>query len=366
MANFKSASNPSLKLMAARYGVIDNFDYAQGSRDLAFKQRTSAQSDPRITSDDALRARLRAGGGYLQQERMIKDKKRSLDKALFNSYQGADIRNVLSDPKSHPVRALINPDKTKQDYDDKILSVAYEAGFKPGDVFEWLGTRTKWLIYLQDLNELAYFRGEIRKCKFEIEWEDEEGKHSTYAAIRGPVETKIDYIQKHGISVDNPNYSLNILMPKNEETLKYFKRYSKFYVQQDEMRVCWRVEAADWISMEGILEINAVEYYANETEDDIEAGVVGAFVVKQESPNEESVEKIIKGETFIKPKVENKYTYVGELGANDAWKITKNCPVELKIIDRRTVSLKWDKSYSGQFDLSIGDCTKTIVVESLF
>jgi len=47
------------------------------------------------------------------------------------------------------------------------------------------------------MNEIAYFRGEIRKCSYEISWEDEEGIHSTYAAIRGPVETKIDYIQKH-------------------------------------------------------------------------------------------------------------------------------------------------------------------------
>ena len=35
--------------------------------------------------------------------------------------------------------------------------------------------------------------------------------------------------KKHGISVDTPNYSLSILMPKNEDTLKYFKRYNKFY-----------------------------------------------------------------------------------------------------------------------------------------
>jgi hypothetical protein len=47
------------------------------------------------------------------------------------------------------------------------------------------------------MTELAYFRGDIRKCSYEIAWEDENGKHSTYAAIRGPVETKINYIQKH-------------------------------------------------------------------------------------------------------------------------------------------------------------------------
>jgi hypothetical protein len=38
---------------------------------------------------------------------------------------------------------------------------------------------------------LAYFRGDIRKCSYEIELED---GSKTYAAIRGPVETKIDYI----------------------------------------------------------------------------------------------------------------------------------------------------------------------------
>nr|DAT10083.1 MAG TPA: hypothetical protein [Caudoviricetes sp.] len=77
---------------------------------------------------------------------------------------------------------------------------------------------------------MAYFRGDIRKCSYEIAWKDDDGEHKTHAAIRGPVETKINFIQKHGISVDEPNYSLNILMPKNEETLKYFTRYSKFYL----------------------------------------------------------------------------------------------------------------------------------------
>jgi hypothetical protein len=97
-----------------------------------------------------------------------------------------------------------------------------------------MNTNTHWIIYLQELSELAYFRGDIRRCDYEIKWEDEDGLHSTYAAIRGPVETKIDYIQKHGVSVDNPNHSLNILMPKNKDTLEYFKRYSKFYLNDVE------------------------------------------------------------------------------------------------------------------------------------
>jgi hypothetical protein len=43
---------------------------------------------------------------------------------------------------------LINPNKNKPDYDDKILSIGFESGFIPGTIFEWKGTGTKWLIYL--------------------------------------------------------------------------------------------------------------------------------------------------------------------------------------------------------------------------
>jgi len=75
----------------------------------------------------------------------------------------------------------------------------------------------------------------------------------TYAAIRGPVETKIDYIQKNGISVDRPNHSLNILLPATKLNLAYFNRYAKFYLFEDTKKICWRVEAVDWLSMPNII-----------------------------------------------------------------------------------------------------------------
>jgi len=37
-----------------------------------------------------------------------------------------------------------------------------------GDVFEWKETGTHWLVYLQALEEDAYFRSEIRRCDQEI------------------------------------------------------------------------------------------------------------------------------------------------------------------------------------------------------
>ena len=332
--------------------------------------------------------RLQANGGFPQQNRMIRDKRRSLDSATLYSYQGAWVKKQLYDftpamegvREAPPVRALINPNKLKQDYDDKIISIGFEHGFKCGDVFEWHNTKSYWIIYLQDLTELAYFRGDIRQCRYEIEWQDENGKKCrTYAAVRGPVETKIDYIQKHGISVDNPNFSLHLLMPKNTDTLKKFKRYSKFYLQdpvEGEDRTCWRVEAVNAISTPGILEINAVEYYANETNDDVENGIVDAFVVKPLDPNPEVNGTFeIVGDIFIKPK--KAYDYYIHSAKEGKWYVDAKVPVKLNMYMNsdgyNAVSVKWEQSYSGQFDIWFGNPIKeqashikTIVVESLF
>ena len=307
--------------------------------------------------------RLRQMGGNQQQERMIKDKRRSLDRAVWYSYQAAEVRKIETKRDDKPIRALINPNKLKQDYDDKILSIGFEYGFKCGDIFEWIGTNTYWLIYLQDLTELAYFRGDIRKCSYQISWKDEENQtYTTYAAIRGPVETKINYIQKHDISLDNPNYSLNLLLPLNDHTIKYFKRYRKFYLKDNS--TCWRVEAVDAISTPGIIEISAVEYYANETEDDISKGIVGGLIEEMKDPNNK-IETII-GETFIKIKKSYEYEFDGTLAAE--WHVDHKYPVliEPDINDPRKVTIKWCSAYSGQFELFYGNHSKIIIVESLF
>jgi hypothetical protein len=87
---------------------------------------------------------------------MIRDKRRTLDRVVLYSYQGAYVRKYIPDDievmegerQVAPVRALINPNKLKQDYDDKIISIGYEYDFRTGDIFEWCNTGTYWLIYL--------------------------------------------------------------------------------------------------------------------------------------------------------------------------------------------------------------------------
>lgn len=338
-------NNAAFRLMATRIGLI-------GDEDLKSLQIPGLDSP-----QDYL---LNSHGGFSQQDRMIYDKRESFRSALRHSYQGARIKKI---GEEKDVPALINSNKLKLDYDDKMLSVDFCFGYKVGDIFEWVNTNTRWIIYLQDLTELAYFRGEIRRCSYEIQWKDGDEVKKTYAAVRGPTETKIDYVQKHGISIDNPNLSLNFYVPQNEDTLKAFKRYEKFYLGNSaDGLMCWRIEAVDTISSPGIIEVAAVEYYKNETNDDVDSGIVDGLVVEPVNPNPEEIEKIIVGDTFIKPKVTYTYHFTKP---NPKWDWDKSLPLDITVREA-DIDLKWKGAFRGEFELKCGQYNKKIIVESLF
>ena len=93
-------------------------------------------------------------------------------------------------------------------------------------------------------------------------------------------------------------------------------------------------------------------------------GVVGSLIPEKEDPN---VFQDIIGDTFIKVKKTYYYEFNGT--QSEIWSVDKDIPVSLQINpnDPRKVSIKWDSSYSGQFNLYYGkNIYKTIVVESLF
>lgn len=313
---------------------------------------------PTVKSVSDLSNRLQVAGGFRQQERMIRDKQRSLREALKYSYQGAYVRR-LDESCGPPARALINPNRLLQDYDDKIISIGFEHNFEVGDIFEWVNTNTYWLIYLQNLTELGYFKANIRRCSYQVSWKEGDEILSTYVAVVGPSQTQINTATKHGAAIDSPNYLINLMLPKNEKTIKQFVRYRQFILDG----ICWRVEAVDSISMPNIIEISASEYYIDEFADDLEKGIVDGLLIEPINPNKEDVEEMITGETFIKPKKHYNYEYTGKL--DDNWVVDKSAPVEIDI-DGRRVRLIWQSNFSGQFDLTYGDYTKTIVVESLF
>ena len=127
--------------------------------------------------------------------------------------------------------------------------------------------------------------------------------------------------------------------------------------------------------MPGILEVVAVEYYANEMEDDIENGIVGGLIAEPINPNTKEQEYRIIGETFIKPKKVYEY-YINNIQQGN-WYVDTNIPINyttsINTEGYNTISIKWTQSYSGQFDIWFGEkdknkakYKKTIVVESLF
>ena len=229
-------------------------------------------------SIELLNKRLNYQGGN-QQQRFINDKLRSLKKALLYSYQAATA--ILQDGKEF--RCLINPDKNKPAYDNKVLSIPYkdiclnrprigkttdgeiDINIKPGDVFIWKETNTHWLVYLQYLEEDAYFRSEIRRCDQQIKI----GDNFYWVYIRGPVETSIEWTQKAGIEWNTLNYSLVMYITADENTNKYFERFKtiKIIDPRYNKEKTWQVVGVDPYYGDGIIQVFLDEYFENSIAD---------------------------------------------------------------------------------------------------
>ena len=308
-----------------------------------------------------LKLRAKHANNDRQHDRMVKDKLRSLHRALLYSYQTAWIKKDGVEDADY-VRALINPDKVKFDYDEKIVSVEYEHGFGPGDTFEWKNTGTHWIILKQEMTEVAYFRGNIRRCQELLITDPETGdKVSIWAAVRGPVETKLNTIQKAGLVANVPNMTLQLYIPKTEQNMRLFERYVTFEFGGR----FWQVTAPDTISTPGIIEIPAVEDYECHHSD---------LLVEVVDPNPPTTEyeDTIEGETFVKPLEQSIYT-VTSYNLNTKWIVELSSDnkdvedtVEWEIREDGSIAVTWTSMVSGSYVLKYGDLEKTIIVQSLF
>lgn len=307
-----------------------------------------------------MKIRARHANNDRQHDRMVQDKLKSFHRALLYSYQGT---HIWKDGATKPVRALINPDKVKFDYDEKIVSVDFKNGIGPGDSFEWpIGSGTHWLILKQELTEIAYFRGNVRRClEIKVFDENTEEELSIWAAIRGPVETKLNSIQKAGITAHVPNHSLDIYLPNTEQTRRLFARYKRFQFANR----YWMIEGFDDISTPKILEVIAVENYeCHGDEQIIETVDPNPPVINPEAT-------VIIGETFVKP-LQTAVFRIDNVNAPGTWEVkleSDNKDVE-DVLEWKTygdtIEVKWTAMVSGSYVLSFGDATKTVVVESLF
>ena len=194
--------------------------------------------------------------------RNVKGKLKSMLGALQNSYQAEWITlNEYDEENKQQWRCLINPDKLKEDYDQKEISIQFEAGLKEGDTFLWDRTNTHWIVYLQEYSEEAYFRANIRRCDYQLDI----GENKYWIYMRGPIETTIQWTSKHNLNVNNLNYTAVAYISKNEETLSFFERHK--VIKMDGHN--WMVTAVDRYSQKGVIEVVLNEDFDNEMEDNM-------------------------------------------------------------------------------------------------
>lgn len=238
-----------------------------------------------------MQKRLSYIGGANQQDRMVADKLQSLRKALLYSYQSATIvvRNTRDEngkPIEREFRALINPNKVTLDIDDKVISVPFEdirlnapkigttaqglepIGVKVGDVIEWKhkDKSTYWIIYDEYLQEIAYFRGQMRQC--ESDPLDINGV-SYYYYLKGPDEKGINWQKSKRFIFNELNYTVEMYISKTTETTEFFHRFTKVNlpVKKPNGEIEFRpyeVQAVDDISSTGVLTVYLKEEYTNE------------------------------------------------------------------------------------------------------
>lgn len=310
---------------------------------------------------ELLKIRARYSNNDRQHDRMVEHKLKSFHRALLYSYQAAWIKSDMKEDADW-CRALINPDKVKFDYDEKTLSVDKRWGFEPGDTFEWKGTDTHWILLKQEMTELAYWRGNIRRCQLIEVTDPETGENvRVWAAIRGPVETTIVDIQKAGLVADVRNRTLDIYMKLTEQNRRLFARYKRFFFFGE----WWEVQSPDQISTPGVLEVIAIETAHCDHED---------LLVQPIEEHPEIEEQIkIEGDSFIKPLTTHTYK-VNLYNSAISWKVQfvaeKNKDiddfVQYKTLEDGTLSLKWTSTVTGTFVIIYGQYEKTVVVESLF
>lgn len=294
-----------------------------------------------------LNIRLTYAGGKKAENRMQLDKLRTLKKALLYSYQAATA--ILEDGREF--RCLINPDKLKNDYDNKILSIPFydiclnsefldiptsmaeePTNMQVGDIFTWKETNTDWLIYLRHLEEDAYFRAEIRQCSGTIEVDGKEYR----AYIRGPVETTIKWNQKKGIGWNTPNYS-KVAYIKEDEITSQLKRFDVVKVDGENFEV--QVVNPDTAS-NGILILYLSEYFTNSIKEEIE---------EQQPPQEEppTEESLIVGDTIVYPYDVKTYSINR---VNGLWSLSNN---KARIVETtsNTVTIEIVTGRPGTVDL---------------
>lgn len=323
---------------------------------------------------EGMKTRLQYSGGVNQQDRMNQDKLRVLKKALLYSYQAATA--ILEDGREF--RCLINPDKLKTSYDEKIISIPYEdiclnpefskrkttsqgiesIDLLPGDVFTWKENNTKWLVYLKRYEETAYLRAEIRRCNYRIEING--SYYDVYA--KGPDETAIVWNKVKSTMWNNLNYNLTMYIKKDRKTENFFHRFSKIELNN----MPWEVQAIDSMSLEGVIIVALRETYQNSIEKELEKENEECDIIERDG-----VTPYINGPLEINPydTIKYKVEKISEEELTGEWKITGK---RINILEENSSYIVFQENSGHQGEIEIkykrkgkADLLLTVKVNSL-
>lgn len=310
--------------------------------------------------------RLDFEGGKDQRSRMNLAKLKSLKKALLYSYQSQIA--ILEDNREF--RCLINHDKLKEDYDDKVISIPYEdyclnnknnkiekIGMKVGDVFTWKETNTKWIVIQEILEENAYFRGTIRKAEDEITIN---GK--SYYGYLGKWSNGELWHNKNNIAWNEMGYEVVLYITRNEDTENFFYRFQKLKIGKK----LWEVQMINDITYKTMLVIYLKETFINEFEDsNTETNI------DNDSEGENDIPIIkINGKDSIYPydTIEYSINFSEEDGK---WEIISGKEnIIVNFADNQKINLTVSTSKTGNFTLCYkrpnkNDIIKNIIIKSL-
>ena len=402
------------------------------------------------STSSSLSTRIERRGGPDQRIRMRQDKLNSLKKAILYSYQSAivqqyntdyetlinDLQDILLKFQNQQIllpqdeqfltkienqynissfiergtpeyeealtgiikehttplfRCLINHDKLKVQYEDKIISIPFmekpvggmqevETNFHNGTVFKWVhGNKeqwtpdTYWIVYMQYSEETAYFRAEIRKADNEIQiiMINQDGSESTklYRGwMTGPNETQIVWNIKKNITWNDMNYTKILYITKDENTLAFFKRFDKVIINGDP----WEVQAYNESyttsksgdQESGIIRVALKETYTNtdnfvkETLEQIEAN---------QNKDDGIEEPHIIGSSVAKPYSILVYQ-AKNFNESLQWQIDSPLAVIKQISQdglKATVEIVTGKSNQEGFDVKYGDSILHVTIKSL-
>ena len=341
--------------------------------------------------------------------RIREDKLRSLKRALYNSYQSAVIVFDKDDRHFH-FRCLINHDKLKVDYEDKILSIPYrevpveyeglkaqtsnfvdtgtkglfldqlgnpvldeqtgqpitQYRVKPGDTFQWISgnegymPNSYWIIFLQYSQETAYFRGQIRKADDQIQIipiaEDgtEQEPVIYHGWTTGPNEDQAIWNVKKGVVWNDLYYSKILYITKDQTTAAYFKRFDRVLINGQ----TWEVQGyndnygtSSKNAEGGMIRVALKETYTSTNQ---------IIKKKQQSDREESVNNII-GPTQVRSYDIVTYQTTGDIST---WQIDQNAPIVIKSQQdqKLKIEIKAVKNATS-FNLTYGNKVLTIKVK---